>query len=796
MHKIKKIQAGLFGVAVLMLIVVLGIGKVRASDINSGSGATEAQSEEQAGYPYEGDPASVLKQLERTQKLFHDTEAEAARKYGQDYVSVKEQGERIPAFRSAAMNLAAGEQIYSQVLKPNVTGITVVRYYSQGGYDIMLNWTEGILGASTGERLYCADPSAGFSAGYKTAVPGTNYFSEYTIDFMAAVFYYYDTYMCRGLNDDQDYIMKQIAFWYFANMSKNWYPGCYFEFSKNYYCGNGHNLFEHRAELLDGTGLLWATQNYEKMDADMTVYEGEGQPLMKIDYRYNTTGTLKLRKVSANKEITDENPCYSLAGAQYGVYKEKECKNQIGILTTNENGESNDLEVKEGTWYVKELKAPFGYAIDPQVYEAVVTGNRDTELKMYDAPAMDPAEILLKKIDVQEEGNGAVSESKLGGAQFEVKYYKGIFEDDPAKWGKTAARSWILQTDSEGKCKLDETYFVSGDEFYRSQTGAPGMPMGTVTISEVLAPQGYLLNEKVYIVRIEGESEGNEFVNFYQAPEIVEERLQLEIIKTLKGTQQTVPGAVFRHIMPDQSVQTVTTDENGKAVLKSLVWGRHTIEEISVPDGIMKNPGKVIFTVEKGNKITLESNSSTEEEGMILFSINDNGNMSMKVEDVLAPYELLVHKTNQNEKALSGAEFTLYEDKECTKQLQKKVSDMEGRVLFDDLKNEVRYYLKETKAPKGYRIQANENGNPVVYEIYTKSNPAEGVFEYYLNGEKCLDIEGTTAKRIVRLNVINHTGVRLPETGTLWTSGVWISGVLCMISALFAVWYVRNRREI
>lgn len=794
MFKTKKVTVVLL-TAVFILLFVLGKSRVRASDINSESDVTEETDEKQAVCFGAEDPESILKQLEQTEKIFHDTESEASQKYGEDYVSVKAQREENQILRSAVMGRAAGGQIYSQVLKPNVAGITVVRYYPQGGYDIMLNWTEGILGASTGERLYCADPSAGFSAGYKTGVPGTNYFSQYTIDFMAAVFYYYDNYMCRGLSDDQDYIMKQIAFWYFANMSRNWYPGCYFEFSKNYYCGNGHNLFEHRAELLDGAGLLWATENYEKMDADMTVYEGDGQPLMKIDYRYNTTGTLKLRKVSANKEITDENPCYTLEGAQYGVYKEKECKNQIGILTTDENGESNKLEVKEGTWYVKELKAPLGYAMDLQVYEAVVTGNLETELKVYDIPAMDHAEILLEKIDEHAEGKGAGTDLKLGGAQFEVKYYKEIYEEDPAKSGEEPDRSWVLQTDSEGKCKLDETYFVSGDEFYRSRSGEPGIPMGTVIIREILAPQGYLLNEKVYIVRIQGENEGKEFVDFYQAPQVVEERLQLEIIKTLKGTRQTVPGVVFRHTMPDQSTHTITTDKNGKAVLESLVWGRHTIEEIYVPDGIIKNPGKVIFTVEKGNKINVESNTSTEEDGIIVFSVIDNGNISMKVEDILAPYELLIHKTNQNDKVLSGAEFTLYEDKECTIKIQKKVSDTDGNVLFSGLQNEVRYYVKETKAPKGYRIPAGEDGTPVVYEVYTKSNPAEGVFEYYLNGEKCLDIEGTAAERVIRLNVTNYAETQLPETGTLWISGIWTSGMFCMVLALSGAWYVRNKRR-
>ena len=36
-----------------------------------------------------------------------------------------------------------------------------------------------------------------------------------------------------------------------------------------------------------------------------------------------------------------------------------------------------------------------------------------------------------------------------------------------------------------------------------------------------------------------------------------------------------------------------------------------------------------------------------------------------------------------------------------------------------------RYYMKETKAPEGYRIPVDLFGNPLVYELWVESIPAK-----------------------------------------------------------------------
>lgn len=65
-----------------------------------------------------------------------------------------------------------------------------------------------------------------------------------------------------------------------------------------------------------------------------------------------------------------------LAGAQFGIYKDAECKKLIDVVTTNENGYAVSTNVESGIYYVKELVAPTGYSLNDKVY--AITAKWDT----------------------------------------------------------------------------------------------------------------------------------------------------------------------------------------------------------------------------------------------------------------------------------------------------------------------------------------------------------------------------------------------------------------------------------
>lgn len=502
-----------------------------------------------------------------------------------------------------------------------------------------------------------------------------------------------------------------------------------------------------------------------------------------------TNGYLTLKKTSANPTLTDESSCYSLEGAKYGVYSDVACTINIGTLTTNGSGDSNTLTLKAGTYYVKETKAPKGYALDSTVHTVTVSSGKTTTVNTKDIPQSDPVSVLLGKIDKETNQNKPQGSASLANAQFTIKYYDVQMATDPAQSGYTPVRTWVLKTNENGKTVLADSLKVSGDELYKLE-GVPTLPLGTITIQETKAPEGYLINNEIFVRQIT--SDGNaDRVETYNQPTIPEQSLNLDVVKTLKGTSTVIPGVVFTHTKPDGSTEDLSTDANGKVSFKGLTYGTHTIVEKSVPDGYTKNPGKLTFTVAKNNDLVVNANTSTDATGKMNFSIQANGCGLLTVEDVLQPYSLKLKKTNESEKMLDGAEFTLYSDVACTKAIETKSTVSDGTLTFSNLTVGTKYYIRETKAPQGYRIPVDANGNVHVYEIYTNSDPLSNLFEYYVDGTKYTEtngeyaITGTKADRVVNLKVINYTGIKMPETGTHTSLILFVLGIVCMVATLF-----------
>lgn len=502
------------------------------------------------------------------------------------------------------------------------------------------------------------------------------------------------------------------------------------------------------------------------------------------------TGSVNLQKTSSVPDVTNGNDCYSLKGAEYGVYSDSSLSgaSKVGVLTTDENGESNTLTLNAGTYYVRETTAPKGYALDKTTYTVTIKPNETYKLKVSDKPTLGPVGVLLGKVDKETNQNKPEGSLSLEGALFTAKFYAGVQSDsDPAVEGKTANRTWIFRTNEDGFCYYEEKYLESGDELYLSPTKNPSLPIGTLTIQETKAPEGYLINPEVYTVKITSNNNGSEFVYTYNQPTIPEQSLDLNIVKKEKGKEYAIEGAVFEHTKPDGTTETVTTDANGVCKFKTLGYGQHKVREVSAPEEYTVNSGVVTFTVAKDNKITLDSN--TAKDNSMQFEVEKEGTARLCVEDTLAPYQLKITKVNEKGKTLEGAEFTLYEDAEGTKVVSKIVTDNTGVVTTDPLEVEKKYYLKETKAPQGYRIPKDINGNDYVYEIYTKINDKRQ-YEYYVNGEVHTKdsgdyaIEGTPHERIVNLKVENHTGLQMPETGNHATLIIVLLGAGCMLAAI------------
>lgn len=226
-------------------------------------------------------------------------------------------------------------------------------------------------------------------------------------------------------------------------------------------------------------------------------------------------GNLKIVKESLMDEFTDDNDCYSLKDAEYGIYSDEECENLIMSVKTDENGETVAENLKVGTYYIKEITPPKGYALDSIVYTQTVLADTTKYVLLKDPPQSDPIGVILNK------HNATTQKYKLDipleGAQYEFCYYKGYYnsiEDLPEEY----TRHYILKSDEYGECFLDPNHFVSGDDFYCfADLKIPVLPLGTLTIKEILAPKGFYLDTNTYIEHITSEGE-DIIVNTYNAP--------------------------------------------------------------------------------------------------------------------------------------------------------------------------------------------------------------------------------------------------------------------------------------
>lgn len=516
-------------------------------------------------------------------------------------------------------------------------------------------------------------------------------------------------------------------------------------------------------------------------------------------------GKLTILKKSANTDITDNNDCYSLADAVYGVYKSeadaKSDKSKVTSLKTKDTGWSNTVELEAGTYYLKEVTAPKGYALSSEIKKVTITAGKETQFgtnnELMDYPQSDPVAVVLGKVDKETNKNKPQGSASLEGAEFTVKYYKGLYDEDPAKSGKTAARSWVLKTDEDGYCELTSAYKVSGDDFYYNGTNTPTLPVGTMTIQETKAPIGYFINNEVFVRKITSTGT-SEFVSTFNQPKVLEKVIKFNIKKVQVGTTTPVSGAVFLHTKPDGTTESLTTDEKGEITITGLEIGIHKIKESKAPDGYQLNTNEVVFEVEAGTgkiKFTSDSNS------LVTQGFEDSGDGYATFADMVNPFDLKITKTNEHGKVLKGAEFTLYSDKDCTKVVDTQVSDENGVLSFKDLKVETTYYFKETKAPKGYRIPVDENGNAYVHSVYVKSVPQNNTFDFTVdnamyntsNTTGTVHLEGTKKDRVVAVSITNKTTQLLPETGSNGT--IILVGLGCAIIA-FALYKSKKDKMI
>ena len=343
-----------------------------------------------------------------------------------------------------------------------------------------------------GEDAYCIDINTDFRNGYKTRADASTRMSADQIADVALSIEYVKQYTAShgGLSSNHAYLLRQLVVWQRLSVHLGWQ------------CDNVRASYDEipkatQDEVFAGA-KAFVKENKGRYECGGYIYSGEGQELGQFWANLNV-GNATLQKSSTNTSITDGNGNYSIAGATYGVFSDKDCKEQLATLTTDSNGNTETVEVKAGTVYIKELSAPTGYKVDNTVYSLQVEAGKTATLKVADTPKVTDTLIELFKIDMETQKSNPQGDATLEGAEFTWKYYAGYYNKNnlPAEPTRTWTTKTIAEKDSDGTIhyvtRLADAYKVAGDSFYM-QDGKAVLPLGTLTVEETKAPDGYLLD--------------------------------------------------------------------------------------------------------------------------------------------------------------------------------------------------------------------------------------------------------------------------------------------------------------
>ena len=526
-------------------------------------------------------------------------------------------------------------------------------------------------------------------------------------------------------------------------------------------------------DLVEGTYYVQESAVPSHLVLDKTIHKvaiKAGQTASFTATNKYKQGKLKIKKESSLSDITDGNSSYNLAGAEYGVYKDKDTKQFVDTLTIGEDGWSQELSLRVGTYYIKELKAPEGYLLNGEVVEAKVEADKTTSLSngtFKDTPQSQALKLMLQKIDADTHTAKPQGDGTFKDAEFTVKYYGGSYEYgvDPGLQGIKPTRTWVFKTNDKGEAYLNKDHLISGDELYLNTKGEPVLPLGTITLQETKAPDGYRINEDIFIKKITSDGTQENVETFGQVIEVPENVIKLHLTKYQKDKVITVSDVSFTHMKPDGSAETVVTDDKGTLELLGLHKGIHSIKEIAVKPGYELNATEVQFEVLTDGSIKVLTDLSNT--GISFTEKNKDG--YLEIEDEVSNFSFEINKVNTQGKLLDGAEFTLYADAQCKDVIQT-LSTIDGKLQFQGLKDRTHYYLKETKAPDGYRIPVDEDGNVHVFDIYVESVPEMNQFDVFIDGKKYTESTNddvvTIKDRNITLKVINKEMMKLPNTGS------------------------------
>lgn len=217
----------------------------------------------------------------------------------------------------------------------------------------------------------------------------------------------------------------------------------------------------------------------------------------------------------------------------------------IGSYTTNADGEILLYDLQTGTYTVKEIATDNEHIVNSTPQSIEITENSGDKALLVFLNDQKPY-LRLVKLDSE-------TMKPLSNAVFKFKLVGGTFEKE-------------YTTDENGEVRLDN------------------LSTGSYTVTEVKAPDGYLIDDAERIVKVDG----NEYATFVFTDT---KKPSIKILKYDAFRDKYLAGATFRiaKIEDGSNYLDRVTDIAGSIEIDNLMPGVYSVKEIEAPSGYVLN---------------------------------------------------------------------------------------------------------------------------------------------------------------------------------------------------------------
>ena len=465
----------------------------------------------------------------------------------------------------------------------------------------------------------------------------------------------------------------------------------------------------------------------------------------------------------------------TLADNHYVKYEVTGVPDNVTLIkfpTWSINGGQDDIEwvhlakESDGVWRANKQMPEIGQYVIHIYYNTAVQENlyshavnfwpSDTTINVVNNRIM--GKISVDKLDYH-------AGEKLANATFDVTARNDIRTPQGTVIYRQGEVVGNLTTDENGYGELDN------------------LNLGEYTLKESVVPDGFRYDDSTYDFTITADKTDSKLhMGLDVTWEINNYPTFINVYKVDKDSGKKLENAEFDlyNVTDKKKVGTYKTDKNGNIAVFYLSRQKtYYLQETKAPDSYKLNDTRYYFYVDEKGAFSVSDMNGTVEDGT--FNVPFHGTMTITVKNEIDICNLRITKKNDNSKVLENAEFSLYSDKECTKEIEKGKTDKNGQLNFDRI-SVGDFYLKETKAPAGYRLLED----PI--KISLKN--VNGKFTFFVNDKEIKEDDKNNSLTLENglytgnLTVINSRGSILPATGSPMTIVLTGAGILCLLISI------------